>query len=247
MKEASGTCPTCHRDSLELKSVFLSFHLLIDVTDHTGTLHACSLTGGVAEETLGCTVSSRKERVFRNNSRLNSLPPNIGYFSGHLIEIKSLIKRSGGKVSLDGNTHCFSEEIIARLPITANLAAGNSVGGCWLQWRKTFSVVTVGRTAHWGVPIGGETEGGFGNATSCAKWARCSQRHGGLHRDGSRYLGACGLDDTHVFFMVRTCSWSLPINLGPKWFLVCEGEFSRLSHLTPFRGFLQSLSDLSSI
>ncbi|XP_047695089.1 meiosis-specific with OB domain-containing protein isoform X1 [Prionailurus viverrinus] len=57
MKEASGTCPTCHRDSLELKSVFLSFHLLIDVTDHTGTLHACSLTGGVAEETLGCTVN----------------------------------------------------------------------------------------------------------------------------------------------------------------------------------------------
>ncbi|XP_044903626.1 meiosis-specific with OB domain-containing protein isoform X3 [Felis catus] len=57
MKEASGTCLTCHRDSLELKSVFLSFHLLIDVTDHTGTLHACSLTGGVAEETLGCTVN----------------------------------------------------------------------------------------------------------------------------------------------------------------------------------------------
>ncbi|XP_026899401.1 meiosis-specific with OB domain-containing protein isoform X2 [Acinonyx jubatus] len=57
MKEASGTCPTCHRDSLELKSVFVSFHLLIDVTDHTGTLHACSLTGGVAEETLGCTVN----------------------------------------------------------------------------------------------------------------------------------------------------------------------------------------------
>ncbi|XP_077618780.1 meiosis-specific with OB domain-containing protein isoform X4 [Crocuta crocuta] len=57
MKEAAGTCTTCNRDSLEFKSVFLSFHLLIDVTDHTGTLHACSLTGGVAEETLGCTVN----------------------------------------------------------------------------------------------------------------------------------------------------------------------------------------------
>ncbi|XP_039102773.1 meiosis-specific with OB domain-containing protein isoform X3 [Hyaena hyaena] len=55
MKEAAGTCITCNRDSLEFKSVFLSFHLLIDVTDHTGTLHSCSLTGGVAEETLGCT------------------------------------------------------------------------------------------------------------------------------------------------------------------------------------------------
>ncbi|XP_042827928.1 meiosis-specific with OB domain-containing protein isoform X2 [Panthera tigris] len=57
MKEASGPCTACHRDSLELKSAFRSFHLLIDVTDHTGTLHACSLTGGVAEETLGCTVN----------------------------------------------------------------------------------------------------------------------------------------------------------------------------------------------
>ncbi|XP_039102774.1 meiosis-specific with OB domain-containing protein isoform X4 [Hyaena hyaena] len=57
MKEAAGTCITCNRDSLEFKSVFLSFHLLIDVTDHTGTLHSCSLTGGVAEETLGCTVN----------------------------------------------------------------------------------------------------------------------------------------------------------------------------------------------
>ncbi|XP_029804306.1 meiosis-specific with OB domain-containing protein isoform X2 [Suricata suricatta] len=56
MKEASSTCTTCSRDSWEPKSVLLSFHLLIDVTDHTGTLHACSLTGGVAEETLGCTI-----------------------------------------------------------------------------------------------------------------------------------------------------------------------------------------------
>uniref|UniRef100_A0A8C0NT78 MEIOB-like N-terminal domain-containing protein n=1 Tax=Canis lupus familiaris TaxID=9615 RepID=A0A8C0NT78_CANLF len=55
VNERSSTCTACNKDSLEFKSVFLSFHLLIDLTDHTGTLHACSLTGGVAEETLGCT------------------------------------------------------------------------------------------------------------------------------------------------------------------------------------------------
>ncbi|XP_005621758.1 meiosis-specific with OB domain-containing protein isoform X4 [Canis lupus baileyi] len=57
VNERSSTCTACNKDSLEFKSVFLSFHLLIDLTDHTGTLHACSLTGGVAEETLGCTVN----------------------------------------------------------------------------------------------------------------------------------------------------------------------------------------------
>ncbi|XP_027469948.2 meiosis-specific with OB domain-containing protein isoform X2 [Zalophus californianus] len=58
VKEASSTCTACNKDSFEFKSVFLSFHLLIDLTDHTGTLHACSLTGSVAEETLGCTGSA---------------------------------------------------------------------------------------------------------------------------------------------------------------------------------------------
>ncbi|XP_041603391.1 meiosis-specific with OB domain-containing protein isoform X3 [Vulpes lagopus] len=57
VNERSSTCTACNKDSLEFKTVFLSFHLLIDLTDHTGTLHACSLTGGVAEETLGCTVN----------------------------------------------------------------------------------------------------------------------------------------------------------------------------------------------
>ncbi|XP_045640680.1 meiosis-specific with OB domain-containing protein isoform X4 [Ursus americanus] len=57
VNESSSTCTACNKDRLEFKSVFLSFHLLIDLTDHTGTLHACSLTGGVAEETLGCTVN----------------------------------------------------------------------------------------------------------------------------------------------------------------------------------------------
>ncbi|XP_075950057.1 meiosis-specific with OB domain-containing protein [Anarhichas minor] len=32
------------------------FDLLVDLTDHTGTLHACSLRSPVAEQTLGCTT-----------------------------------------------------------------------------------------------------------------------------------------------------------------------------------------------
>ncbi|XP_059011373.1 meiosis-specific with OB domain-containing protein isoform X1 [Mustela lutreola] len=57
INEVSSTCTACNKNSLEFRSVFLSFHLLIDLTDHTGTLQACSLTGRVAEETLGCTVN----------------------------------------------------------------------------------------------------------------------------------------------------------------------------------------------
>ncbi|KAM5198373.1 meiosis-specific with OB domain-containing protein isoform 3-T7 [Hipposideros larvatus] len=57
VNEASIICTTCNKDSSEFKSVFLSFDMLIDLTDHTGTLHSCSLTGSIAEETLGCTVN----------------------------------------------------------------------------------------------------------------------------------------------------------------------------------------------
>ncbi|XP_045849256.1 meiosis-specific with OB domain-containing protein isoform X4 [Meles meles] len=57
VNEASSSCTACNKNSLEFRSVSLSFHLLIDLTDHTGTLQACSLTGQVAEETLGCTVN----------------------------------------------------------------------------------------------------------------------------------------------------------------------------------------------
>ncbi|XP_023472378.1 meiosis-specific with OB domain-containing protein isoform X4 [Equus przewalskii] len=57
VNEASSTCTTCNKDSSKFRSVFLSFDMLIDLTDHTGTLHSCSLTGSVAEETLGCTVN----------------------------------------------------------------------------------------------------------------------------------------------------------------------------------------------
>ncbi|XP_003790952.1 meiosis-specific with OB domain-containing protein [Otolemur garnettii] len=63
VNEASNTCTTCNKDSAKFKSVFLSFDMLIDLTDHTGTLNSCSLTGSVAEETLGCTfVLSHRAR-----------------------------------------------------------------------------------------------------------------------------------------------------------------------------------------
>ncbi|XP_049624044.1 meiosis-specific with OB domain-containing protein [Suncus etruscus] len=55
--EASGVCKTCSGHSSGLKSVFLSFDMLIDLTDHTGTLRSCSFQGTVAEDTLGCTVN----------------------------------------------------------------------------------------------------------------------------------------------------------------------------------------------
>ncbi|XP_028616673.1 meiosis-specific with OB domain-containing protein isoform X3 [Grammomys surdaster] len=57
VNEASNTCTICNKDSSRFKSFFLSFDVLVDLTDHTGTLHSCSLSGNIAEETLGCTIS----------------------------------------------------------------------------------------------------------------------------------------------------------------------------------------------
>ncbi|XP_006901977.1 PREDICTED: meiosis-specific with OB domain-containing protein, partial [Elephantulus edwardii] len=57
VNEASNTCTTCNTDSSAFPVVSPSFDILVDLTDHTGTLHSCSLTGSVAEETLGCTVN----------------------------------------------------------------------------------------------------------------------------------------------------------------------------------------------
>uniref|UniRef100_A0A3B4WNS1 Meiosis specific with OB-fold n=1 Tax=Seriola lalandi dorsalis TaxID=1841481 RepID=A0A3B4WNS1_SERLL len=37
-------------------STTTGFYLLVDFTDHTGTLHACTLRSPVAEKTLGCTI-----------------------------------------------------------------------------------------------------------------------------------------------------------------------------------------------
>lgn len=47
-------------------SASVSFDLLVDFTDHSGTLQACSLRGSVAEQTLGCTVSTAL-KVTSNN------------------------------------------------------------------------------------------------------------------------------------------------------------------------------------
>ncbi|GAB1300687.1 Meiosis-specific with OB domain-containing protein [Apodemus speciosus] len=57
VNEASNTCTICNQDSSRFKSFFLSFDVLVDLTDHTGTLHSCSLSGSIAEETLGCTIN----------------------------------------------------------------------------------------------------------------------------------------------------------------------------------------------
>uniref|UniRef100_A0A3P8YRY4 MEIOB-like N-terminal domain-containing protein n=1 Tax=Esox lucius TaxID=8010 RepID=A0A3P8YRY4_ESOLU len=44
-------------------TVTTGFDLLVDVTDHTGTLQSCSLNGTVAEKTLGCSITpSSKSR-----------------------------------------------------------------------------------------------------------------------------------------------------------------------------------------
>nr|XP_042139768.1 meiosis-specific with OB domain-containing protein isoform X2 [Peromyscus maniculatus bairdii] len=56
VNEASNTCTICEKDSSKLQSFFLGFDVLVDLTDHTGTLHSCSLTGSIAEGTLGCTL-----------------------------------------------------------------------------------------------------------------------------------------------------------------------------------------------
>lgn len=42
-------------------SVTTGFDLLVDFTDHTGTLHACSLRSPVAEKSLGYTVSHHRD------------------------------------------------------------------------------------------------------------------------------------------------------------------------------------------
>ncbi|KAL4624547.1 meiosis-specific with OB domain-containing protein [Arapaima gigas] len=52
MQTCSNTaCP----GNLNLE-VTTGFDLLVDITDHTGTLKSCSLSGPAAEKTLGCTV-----------------------------------------------------------------------------------------------------------------------------------------------------------------------------------------------
>ncbi|KAM6320409.1 meiosis-specific with OB domain-containing protein [Podargus strigoides] len=56
VNEMSNTCTFCSDVSSDSKSTFVSFDILVDLTDHTGTLYSCYLSDCVAEETLGCTV-----------------------------------------------------------------------------------------------------------------------------------------------------------------------------------------------
>uniref|UniRef100_A0A3Q3ADQ2 Meiosis specific with OB-fold n=1 Tax=Kryptolebias marmoratus TaxID=37003 RepID=A0A3Q3ADQ2_KRYMA len=51
----SCTNPLCSGRGQAL-SAAAAFDLLVDLTDHTGTLQACSLRGVAAEQTLGCTI-----------------------------------------------------------------------------------------------------------------------------------------------------------------------------------------------
>ncbi|XP_010136456.1 PREDICTED: meiosis-specific with OB domain-containing protein-like, partial [Buceros rhinoceros silvestris] len=56
VNEASNTCTFCSDISADSRSTFASFDVLVDLTDHTGTLRSCYLSDTVAEETLGCTA-----------------------------------------------------------------------------------------------------------------------------------------------------------------------------------------------
>lgn len=51
-------CPSfsCTGPGQELE-LFSGLDLVLDISDHTGTLQSCGLSGTVAEKTLGCTVS----------------------------------------------------------------------------------------------------------------------------------------------------------------------------------------------
>lgn len=60
VNETSNTCNFCGDITPDSKSTFVSFDILVDLTDHTGTLYSCYLSDCIAEETLGCTVSRNK-------------------------------------------------------------------------------------------------------------------------------------------------------------------------------------------
>ncbi|XP_043944883.1 meiosis-specific with OB domain-containing protein [Protopterus annectens] len=55
--DMSNTCknPSCE-NAMNVTSSIASFELLVDVSDHTGTLQFCNLSGNAAEKTLDCTV-----------------------------------------------------------------------------------------------------------------------------------------------------------------------------------------------
>ncbi|KYO30832.1 meiosis-specific with OB domain-containing protein isoform B [Alligator mississippiensis] len=56
VNETSNICTFCSDSPSDANSVFTSFDVLVDLTDHTGTLYSCNLSDSIAEETLDCTV-----------------------------------------------------------------------------------------------------------------------------------------------------------------------------------------------
>ncbi|XP_065098590.1 meiosis-specific with OB domain-containing protein [Paramisgurnus dabryanus] len=57
INEESQTCSNAACPSQGQQThITSSFHLLVDISDHTGTLKSCNLAGTVAEKTLGCTT-----------------------------------------------------------------------------------------------------------------------------------------------------------------------------------------------
>uniref|UniRef100_A0A8C1JF47 Meiosis-specific with OB domain-containing protein-like n=1 Tax=Cyprinus carpio TaxID=7962 RepID=A0A8C1JF47_CYPCA len=66
INEESQTCSNdaCPNQGQQYQATE-GFELLVDISDHTGTLHSCNLAGTVAEKTLGCKVlpSTRRSRM----------------------------------------------------------------------------------------------------------------------------------------------------------------------------------------
>nr|XP_014348236.1 PREDICTED: meiosis-specific with OB domain-containing protein isoform X2 [Latimeria chalumnae] len=54
--DMSGTCANSFCNDNMDNATVTSFDLLVDLSDHTGTLQSCNLTGNVAEKSLGCSV-----------------------------------------------------------------------------------------------------------------------------------------------------------------------------------------------
>uniref|UniRef100_A0A8C1JFP1 Meiosis-specific with OB domain-containing protein-like n=1 Tax=Cyprinus carpio TaxID=7962 RepID=A0A8C1JFP1_CYPCA len=62
INEESQTCSNdaCPNQGQQYQATE-GFELLVDISDHTGTLHSCNLAGTVAEKTLGC---KSKHKIF---------------------------------------------------------------------------------------------------------------------------------------------------------------------------------------
>lgn len=56
-------------------SATTGFDFMVNFSDHTGTLHGCTLRSPVAEKTLGCTVSISLQKPAFSASVLNVLAP----------------------------------------------------------------------------------------------------------------------------------------------------------------------------